>query len=205
MNSLNLASIAYISFRLAPFILVSFFSISSILNQDLKGLMYICGLLLTTVLSIIAGNTFKNMFERNTESDNDEYNNATRVCNLLTLSDNGPISNIPLSQVVFSYTFGYLVYIIQKYGLYSQNVPTLLFFPLLMAADFYWNSSKKCVTPFASLAAMLLGIAGGAGWAGLIDSLKITKLQYFSGLSNTGSCSAASKQTLKCTSKPRNT
>ena len=36
---LNIATIIYLFFRLAPFIIVCFFSLQSIFNQDLKGLV----------------------------------------------------------------------------------------------------------------------------------------------------------------------
>jgi hypothetical protein len=37
---LNLTKIFYTAYRLFPFILVSFFTLSSLLNQDIKGIIY---------------------------------------------------------------------------------------------------------------------------------------------------------------------
>jgi hypothetical protein len=42
----NLLSISYLFFRLAPFIIVCFFTMNSLFNQDLRGIVYLCGLLL---------------------------------------------------------------------------------------------------------------------------------------------------------------
>ena len=44
----NLFTIAYLFFRLSPFIIACFFSISSIFNNDMKGLIYLVGLILKT-------------------------------------------------------------------------------------------------------------------------------------------------------------
>lgn len=204
MNNLNIVSIAYISFRLAPFILVCFFSLSSVFNQDLKGVMYLSGLLFTSFLAVIIGNAGQSTFERTSEGIEDPiYEDTTRVCNLLNLTKNGPISNLPLSQVVFSYTAGYLGYVIYTYSLYSQNIPTLIVFPTLIISDIVWNLRNQCAKPFSLLAAMVIGLGGGIGWAAMISSFKLANLQYFSGLSNKESCTVAAKQTLKCTKKTK--
>ena len=42
----NLINILYMFFRLAPFIIVSYFTLQSIFNQDLKGVIYLIGLLI---------------------------------------------------------------------------------------------------------------------------------------------------------------
>jgi hypothetical protein len=198
MIQINLYSILYISFRLAPFILVSFFSISSILNQDFKGLIYLCGLLLTSFLAIVTGNTLKNYLNAIDYPEDDLYNNVTKTCHLLTLSDNGPISNIPLSLIVFSYTFAYLGTIIFKYNLVNQNIPVFIIFSALILADGYWILSNDCFKPLSLFAALCIGVGSGIAWAYFIDSLKVTKLQYFNGLSNKEFCSVPSKQTFKC-------
>ena len=192
MLQINLYSILYISFRLAPFILVSFFSISSILNQDYKGLIYLCGLLLTSFIAIITGYTFKNYLNAINYEQSDIYENVTKTCNLLTLSESGPISNIPLSLIVFSYT------IIVKYNLINQNIPLFIIFSLLIATDLYWNVSNDCFKPLSLLASLIVGTCCGIGWAYFIDWTKVTKLQYYNGLSNKEFCSIPSKQTFKC-------
>jgi hypothetical protein len=197
MAELDITSILYISFRLAPFILVSFFSLASIINQDIKGVIYLVGLLVSTAIAIIFGNTFN--FAIIPNSPNTLYDETTRTCNLLTLTKEGPLSKLPLSQVVFSYTFGYLMYVIGKYKLVTQNIPTLIIFPALILADWIWMSYNNCATVMSLLMATIVGGSIGAGWSALIDSMKLTKYQYFSGLSTKETCSLAKKQSFKCT------
>jgi hypothetical protein len=201
MNDLNIVSILYIAYRLAPFILVSFFSLSSIFNQDFKGLIYLSGLLMACFLCVVIGNSARSIFENDGSGTDELYENTTQVCNLLTLSKTGPLSNLPLGQAVFAYTFGYLLYIIVKYKLVNQNIPTLVIFPILISADFAWNAYNRCAKPFSVLAALIIASLFGVGWSAFIDSTKLTKLQYFNGLSNKESCSVPSKQTFKCVVK----
>jgi hypothetical protein len=54
---LNLTTIGYLFFRLAPFILVCFFSLASLFNQDFKGLVYLIGLIITCAVFILFGNS----------------------------------------------------------------------------------------------------------------------------------------------------
>lgn len=201
MAELDITSILYISFRLAPFILVSFFSLASIINQDLKGLIYLVGLLIASSAAIIFGNTFD--FAITQTSPNTLYDDTTRTCNLLTLTKAGPLSKLPLSQVVFSYTFGYLMYIIVKYNLVSQNIPTIVIFPALIVADFFWMANNNCASVMAILLATIVGGTIGIGWSSLIDSMKLSKYQYFSGLSTKETCSLAANQSFKCRKSSR--
>lgn len=197
MEQLNIVSILYIAFRLAPFIIVSFFSLASLINQDLKGLIYLVGLLLATAISIVSGNTFAN-FEPS-HSNTTLYEETTKTCNLLTLTKTGPLSKLPLSQVVFSYTFGYLAYIIVKYKLVSQNIPTLFIFPALILADGFWMSSNLCAPPMAVIVAAIIGGCVGVSWSAIIDSMKMSRYQYFNGLSTKETCSLPAKQKFRCT------
>ena len=50
---LNIISIFYLFFRLAPFIITAYFALQSIFNQDLKGVIFLIGLLITSFVTII--------------------------------------------------------------------------------------------------------------------------------------------------------
>ena len=75
---LNIITLLYLFFRLAPFVIVSFFALSSLFNQDIKGLIYLVGLLLACFLTVLIGNSL-----------NEEYtiggSDANPVCNLITI------------------------------------------------------------------------------------------------------------------------
>lgn len=191
-GTLNINYILYTAFRLSPFIIVSFFTLSSVLNQDLKGVVYLAGLLFTCFISVITGSALN--FR---DIENTPENNA--VCNTLTLTDSGRLSKIPLGMVVFSFTFFYLVDIIIKYNLVMQNIPTLIIFPILIIAEAFWNRKYLCASLIQIGVALMIGIACGFAWAQIIRSSGAVQLQYFNGINNAQSCSRPSKQKFKCT------
>jgi hypothetical protein len=196
----NLSNIIYIAFRLAPFLLVSFFTMSSIFNYDYKGIIYLCGLLLTTVIAFIVGkfNVFTNTTGGNTPED---IGKNLLVCNSLTLSDSGPLSNIPLSILVSAYTFAYLLYFIYLANTWVHNIATYCIFVTLIFCQMYWARANMCSTAVAISAALAIGFFGGALWGLLVNNIGISHLGFFNGLGNQNVCSIPKKQTFKCTKR----
>ena len=205
MDDINLFSIIYLSFRLAPFILVSVFTLSSVINQDIKGVIYLAGLLFTCAFVILSGKLLTmaapNWFQPNSGPE-DLLKNVTKVCNLMTLSKSGPMSVLPLSQVVFSYTLFYIVYAISiansGSSLIASNLPSLIIFPILIFSDLWWSASNGCATSVALLSATVLGGAGCLLWGYIISTGASPTLLYTNGLTNREVCSIAAKQKFAC-------
>lgn len=191
-EKLNLNYILYTAFRLSPFIVVSFFTLSSVLNQDLKGVIYLAGLLFASFFSVIISAALKFPAIVSTP-ENDA------VCSSLTLTDTGRLSKIPLGMVVFTYTFFYLVDVIAKYNLVMQNIPTLILFPALIIAETFWNRKYQCASFNQIGMAVAIGSLCGFVWARIIRSTGAVQLQYFNGINNSQACSRPSKQKFKCT------
>lgn len=222
MNYLNLIDLPYLIFRISPIIIVSFFVFQSFLLQDLKGVIYIAGLLITCILTIFVNN-FVSM-----SSESELNANKSPVCTTITIGTNGQhYSNIPLNLVTYSFTFCYLfIFIInlanknpskgilekskitQKslINALQQNIPVLLFFPALICAEMYWTGINQCIsddpsTFFAySLGAIVLGGLGGVVWAVLVTSLGVQKLQYIVS-QREDVCSRPAKTLFRC--KPK--
>ena len=98
---LNLVNILYMFFRMAPFIIVSYFTLQSILNQDLKGVIYLIGLIVTCfIVYLIAA-----VLPEEKGLMPSDYSKVR--CTQLTIGNNYPISKLPLSQTVFGYTLTY--------------------------------------------------------------------------------------------------
>jgi len=195
MPALNIQSLLYLSFRLAPFILVSYFTMSSLFNQDFKGLIYLSGLLLVSFFCILVGNSLSSWF--GTISDVGDEN----VCNLMTISETGPLSKLPLSLVVFTYTLGYLLYPIVKFKQENQNIPTVIIFPVIILADAIWQLTNSCATIGAIMIAIIVSGFLGVAWGAIIYSIGNSALYYLNPLSNKESCSVSAKQKFKCTVK----
>ena len=191
---LNLTNIFYTAYRLFPFILVSFFTLSSLLNQDLKGIIYLAGLLIACFLSSVVGNS--NVFDTTFNTTGNDY---SKICNALVLGQDSPFSKLPLSMTVFSYTFFYLIFVIAKYKLANQNVMSIILFIVLIIADWVWNTTFQCNSHERLFAALIIGCGVGLGWGAIIDSTKQVELQYFNGISNKNVCKVSAKQKFRCT------
>lgn len=186
---LNLTNIFYTSYRLSPFILVSFFTLSSILNQDLKGIIYLAGLLIACFFSVIVGK-------------NEVFTNSltpATICNSFIIGTSEPFSRLPLSMTIFTYTFGYLLYIIGLYGLAKDNITTIILFSILIISDWTWNIYFNCNSHIRLIGAFLIGSGIGVAWSAIIASTKQVQLQYFNGISNKEVCSINKNVKFKCT------
>jgi hypothetical protein len=85
---LNIITLLYLFFRLAPFIIVCYFSLSSILNQDVKGLIYLIGLLIACFTTYLVGSIIPVSFT-NIVDPAGNVGQVNGVCNLITIGKDG--------------------------------------------------------------------------------------------------------------------
>ena len=185
---LNLNSIIYLFFRLAPFLIVCLFTLGSIINSEIKGFVYLVGLIFACAMSVL---TISSLGE---SSDS----NKAPVCSSFTI--NGILSDkTPVSLVIYAFTFLYLVFPIAKYNLAIDNIAVLIFFPVILLAEAYWNISKSCFPMTNSVIAVIIGGGLGIAWSSIIDATKLKGLQYYNVGSNRERCSRPSSQRFVCT------
>ena len=172
-----------------------FFSLSSLFNQDIKGLIYLVGLLFSCFVTVIIGNMSPSFNFNGTDIIPEP------VCNLITIGKDGSFSKIPLGISMLTYTFIYLVYVIAKYQIQMYNLPTLILFPILIVGDMIWNIKNNCYPILGVIMAIVCGGAIGAIWAAIIDSINQPNLFFLSVGSDRTVCQRPSKQLFKCTFK----
>lgn len=193
---LNLINILYMFFRLAPFIIVSYFTLQSLFNQDLKGIMYLIGLFIASFATVMVASIIPNVDEEENALPQNKFSQAK--CSQLTLGNGGPISKLPLSQTVFGYTLAYLSYFIGVNNLQNQNIATYILFPVVIVADMFWSSTNRCSVPKYLLSSLIIGGLMGALWAMVVDSTGVPNLAYFSGIANKDVCSQPTKSLYRC-------
>jgi hypothetical protein len=199
---LNLVTLSYLFFRLAPFIIVSYFSLSSIFNQDLKGLIYLVGLLFATFVTIIVGNTLPLAMTYGTDMvDGTAPRTVNGVCNMITIGKDGSFSKIPLGISMLTYTLIYLVYIIAINHIEMTNLPTLIILPILILGDLIWNITNDCYKLFGVIASIACGGLMGWAWAAIVESFKQPQLFFLNVGGDQTVCHRPSKQLFKCTFK----
>ena len=151
----NISNVGYLAFRLGPFIMVCCFLLQSILNWDMKGIVYLAGLLMACLANVILSNVI-NINEAPAEPN--------PSCGLISIGNNSSFySKLPISMTVYSYTFWFLFMFvvnlarnpsdnnlgdikgISLVSALQQNVPMLVFSPLLMLMETAWISTNQCV------------------------------------------------------------
>jgi FtsH-binding integral membrane protein len=161
------------------------------MNQDLKGIIYLVGLLFACFLNSTIGYSIMSFFPTNNPVD-------IKVCN--TLSFGGNYNDMmPLGQCILSYSFFSLVYVIASLGIAAKNIGTLILFPILIISDFIWNVMNNCYDSSKLVISLLIGAAVGVAWSAIIYSLKKPYLQFYSFMTNDEICSRPSRQVFKCT------
>jgi hypothetical protein len=191
----NLFTITYLFFRLSPFIVASFFAIGSIFNNDMKGLIYLVGLIFALGITLIFGNSFKYLlFGSYIPSD-------SGVCNFLSLGGFSSFSAVPLGLAILCYTFGYLIWSIAKYNLATFNIPTLVIFPILILSDIFWNFSNQCYPITACLISLVVSAGIGVLWAWIVQT-RMPEYQYMIIGSNAQMCLQPSSQAFICQETP---
>jgi hypothetical protein len=204
---LNIITFIYLFLRLAPFILVCFFSLSSLFNNDFKGIIYLLGLLVSCFITIMVGNTLNldggtpmtaaSVAPDVATTENTKYT-PDPMCSIMTIGMVENIAHLPMSQSVLGFTFAYILYAIITNSLVTRNIPTLVFFPVLITFDFIWNAKNSCYTILQLLVALIIGSLFGVIWGLLINSQNDSMMVYYSGISSTEVCNKPSQSTFKC-------
>ena len=189
MPGFNIFSLSYLFSRLSPFIIVSYFVLQSIFNQNLKGVFYVAGVLFACFLNFLFV----------TDVIGSPNGASNPVCNIIE-----GMPEMPLGQTILGFTFAYLSYIIVVHKLISNNAGTFIIFPILIISDLVWNYSNECAKPIALLASLALGGVFGVLWGMIIDRID-PELQFFNGIGNKEICKRPSSTLYKCNVIPNAT
>ena len=192
MIELNLLTVIYLFLRLSPFIIVCFFALNSLFNQDFRGIVYLHGVIFacfisTMIYTAIGTSTFFSSGEK-----------KNPICTLVSFSKEPSSNVLPIGQNILGFSFFYLFYVIVKNSTYLTNLVVVIFFPILIICDFIWNMTNGCYDPRQLLLSLLMGSGFGMLLSYIIDSSGITSLQYFYSNNSKEQCSVPSKQTFKC-------
>lgn len=202
MKNYNILNVFYLGFRLAPLIIVCYFLLQSLFNYDLRGVIYLCGLIIASFAGSILGDLI----------DVGYIEGRSYRCNTLYLGSipttSGivePMSKLPLNILVYSYTLAYLVTaftappVTYKNALASlqQNMPVLIIFPLLIIFEGVWLTAHSCNAFMMIFMSLLVGIGGGVFWAFMMRLTKNPNIQYMS-IGNINVCSRPTKTIYRC-------
>ena len=175
---------------ISPFLLGFFLIMSSIFNQDLKGFVYLGGVLIATIINIL----FLNIIRKQQSPD------AAQLCNLIDFnifSSGGSFDTPNLSSVFITFTIAYLL--LPMFYNNQINYVVLIFLVTLYLIDAITKVSNKCTDTGGVLLGSLVGFILGATWFSIFFASDHADLLYFSEfVSNNVVCNKPSEQTFKC-------
>ena len=172
---------------IAPVLLCFFLVMSSLFNQNIKGLIYLAGVLMASVINLFLMNQFQSP----------KLEDAAFNCNLLELPYMTEFNSPSSSSLFIAFTVEYLVLPM----FYNNQMNYILLGSLLclFGLDTVTQVTNKCTTMAGSIFGALLGFLLGAVWYSIFKAAGYESLLYFDGLvSNNVSCSRPSTQTFRC-------
>lgn len=169
-------------------LLVGFFLISaSILNQNIKGLIFMAGVMLAFVLNALFMNVIKSP------------SNPKRSmgCSIIEWPFSLNAYNSPSWNSVFlAFTLAYM-YLPMAFG-GTMNYGVIIALVSLIGLDAISKITNLCTTTLGVVLGLVFGLLLGGLWYGVIKASGNPQLLYFEEVSNGETCSRPSKQTFKC-------
>lgn len=186
--------IVYLAFRLMPFLVAAILSIAPLFNHNVRGLVYLFGMLLsvtsTSAISYLLSQVAPSILPISAITD-------SAVCNAFSLSSDGTKSIVPLELAILGYSAAYLLYSMIVNGLVQNNIATILFFVSAIIGTAYWIWANSCYTPAACASAIV--ISGLCGWLwGYIVKKEMPTRQYLFTSSNRQTCYRKDDNTYVC-------
>lgn len=158
---------------------------ASILNRNIKGLIFMGGVFFAYILNIIISKTFRVQ----------HHPDRAMSCSIIETGLGG--YSVPSWNSVFiAFTIAYMF--LPMFFTGSMNYGVLVALAVLFGLDGVTKLGNKCTNPLGIVAGGLFGLVIGCIWYGIIKMSGNPQLLYFEELSNGEVCSRPSKQTFKC-------
>lgn len=204
MNSLQ--NIFTILSFMTPIILVFLFFFISIINQNVKGLVFIAGALFASFINVILQQLIKSpkpygigsSGNSTTEGSGQYIGVKSHVCDMYDVFSLTTKYNEPASSSVFvAFTIAYLVLPMTFNNQMNYGLIVLLF--AIFAVDAISKSTYGCNSIRGIGLGGVTGLILGAAWYSLLHSSGNDNILYFDELdSNNVLCKKPSKQKFKC-------
>ena len=197
---------AFTFFNILPFVITTFFLISSIISSTTSGFFVLVGIILSSIITILVSKTdfvlngvynskvstlYENLPQNiqnfvtgeTLNSNKDKVIKSLKHCNVFTLGMS-PISYLPLSTHIFWFIFGYFLYVLFINNILANNWFLLTSLSALLFFDAFYKRDA-CVGNFIFLP-IFIGLLSGIAWAFFLPQ----KSHMVPSLSTQSQCSA---------------
>lgn len=169
-------------------ILVGFFLLSaSILNKNIKGLIYMAGVMFAFVINALFMNVLKVPI----------IEGRSMACSIVNMPFSiNSYSSPSWNSVFIAFTLAYMYLPMRFSG--NMNYGVIIALLTLFGIDAVTKTTNMCTNNLGVIVGGLLGLVLGGLWYGVIKASGNPQLLYFEEVSNGETCSRPSKQTFKC-------
>lgn len=171
---------------LSPLLIVFFMVMLSLFNQDLRGLIYLAGILIAFIINIIVATCM------NIKGSED----ANVICTAIDYPSNDFV--VPYSSsVIIAFTIAYLLF--PMWFNNNMNYAVIITLFSIFGLDMYTKIFYNCTYTSGPILGGLLGLLLGSIWFALFHFAGFDSLLYFETYSsNRVFCEKPAKQQFKC-------
>ena len=163
---------------IGPYVLIGFFFLLSFFNTNLKGIVYLIGVIVLLFFSGLVDGMIP------------ESKEAKAMCNLFGMPTLG--KNLPFGLLVYGFTFAYLFFPMIQNSM--MNYPLIVGLLLVTGGDITIQLYSKCSTMNGVMISLALSLVFGFIWYLTIQSLSPSLLYHVDYLSDKQVCSMPSQQ-----------
>ena len=224
--NLSISTLAYLFLQLSPFIIISYFSLSSVFNRDIKGIIFLFGIIFNLALFWSISGGFKALLD---SFDADIFKIYYKYdCNTFDSKFN-TIGGLPVNTSILSFTFWYIMFTLIELDMkeigvthgmdpvkarakWNQNFPTpfintnwpaITILLVLLVANMAFSNvdifpEVGCFNTVQHLTALAISGCLGIAWSAMIRSTNTPQLQYFQKYKNNENCKKASTKQFRC-------
>ncbi len=181
--AVNLPNIIEFFSMMSPYLVVFFILFNSIVNSNIKGLIYMTGLVILFMITFF--------FQKLSNSGS----NPDPICNMFNV--NIGLSTTPsFSIALVTYTLLYII--IPMISNNVINYPFIIVLSFILILNIFFRINKKCTNFLGALTGGFLGFIWGSIYYAIIKSSDPKLTYYDDFISNKVACSRPSKQQFKC-------
>ena len=184
---LTFSNMLQLTSTLSPTLITFFLVMLSLFNLNMKGIVYIMGVLLSSIINYMAGPIFST----------GEDSKPAAMCNLIEIPFWTQFKSPSSSALHLAFTFAYLFLPM----FYNDQINTYLITTLilLMGIDAITKVQNNCTDTTGVFIGILFGLVLGTIWYSLLTMNNLDQLLFFDDFnSNNQQCSVPGKQTFKC-------
>ena len=184
---LTLTNIFQFASALSPLLLGFFLLMTSVFNQNIRGIVYLAGVLIACVINLVLMGVIRSRRDVN----------AAALCDLVSLPFVNGYNSPSLSSLFIAFTIAYLVLPMTYNDNMNYGVLAVLLGLFVMNA--ISRVTNRCTTTIGIFLGALVGLVLGGLWYTLFHSTGHDSLLFFNEVSsNNVVCSRPAKQTFKC-------